>query len=48
MSIHRYIKAKTLPKLITKDRLISYTGGSKAAFDAMIEDALGISGDPKK
>ena len=46
INAHQYIQAKTLPRLISKDKVISYSGGSKAAFRKMIDSALGIEEDP--
>ena len=43
LNLKRYIKAPTLPKLITKTQVISYSGGSKAAFRAMMKKALGVT-----
>ena len=42
VSVQRYTKSKTIPRLITKDQVISYSGGSKAGFARMLQKALGI------
>ncbi len=39
----RYIKAKTIPRIITKDKVISYSGGSKSGFANLMKRVLGIS-----
>ena len=38
-----YIKAKTIPRIITKNQVISYSGGSKHGFANLMKRALGIS-----
>ncbi len=38
-----YIKAKTIPRIITKDQVISYSGGSKHGFATLMKRALGLS-----
>jgi len=43
LQLYQYIKGKSIPKLITKDSVISYSGGSKAAFKIMFDKALGIA-----
>jgi len=40
--VQRFIKAKTIPRMITKDHLISYSGGSKAGFAKLIKKVLDI------
>ena len=42
INAHHYVQAKTLPRLISKDQVISYSGGSKAAFRIMMDKMLGI------
>jgi len=43
----RYIKAKTIPRIITKDQIITYSGGSKSGFANLMKRTLGVS-DLKK
>jgi hypothetical protein len=48
VGVQRFIKAKTIPRMITKDHLISYSGGSKAAFAKLIKKVLDIDELKKK
>lgn len=48
LNLKRYLKATTLPKLITKTRVISYSGGSKGAFKKTMQEALGLDELKKK
>jgi len=41
LNLKRYLKATTLPKLITRTQVISYSGGSKGAFRETMKKALG-------
>jgi len=38
-----YIKAKTIPRIITKTQVISYSGGSKSGFANLMKRVLGVS-----
>ncbi len=40
LNLKRYLKATTLPKLITDTQVISYSGGSKGAFRETMKEAL--------
>lgn len=42
VGVQGYIKAKTIPRLITKNHVISYSGGSKAGFAKLIKTVLDI------
>ncbi|MBT3296312.1 MAG: thioredoxin domain-containing protein [Verrucomicrobia bacterium] len=48
LNLKRYIKATTLPKLITRTQVVSYSGGSKAAFRQTMQKALNITGLEKR
>jgi uncharacterized membrane protein/protein-disulfide isomerase len=41
VGVQGYIKATTIPKLITGTQVISYSGGSKGGFAVMMKKALG-------
>ncbi len=40
VGVQGYIKATTIPKLITRTQVISYSGGSKAGFAKLMKRAL--------
>jgi len=42
LNIYRFIKGKSIPKLITGKQVISYSGGSRARFEKLLNEALGI------
>jgi len=42
MQLYQYVNGKSIPKIITRDSVISYSGGSKAAFKEMFDKALGL------
>ncbi|NQU41125.1 MAG: thioredoxin domain-containing protein [Lentisphaerae bacterium] len=43
VNLKRYVKATTLPRLITPTQVISYSGGSNAGFAKLMQKALGIT-----
>lgn len=43
VSAQRFIKAKTIPRIITKDQVITYSGGSKRGFANLIKRTLGLA-----
>ena len=42
VNVQRYIKAKTIPRLITQKHVVSYSGGSKAGFARLMKKVLAI------
>ena len=45
VGVQTYIKATTIPKLITRSQVISYSGGSKAGFEKLMKRALATDSD---
>jgi hypothetical protein len=46
--VQSFIKAKTIPRLITHKHVVSYSGGSKAGFAKLIKNALDLKEIKKK
>ncbi len=46
--VQAFIKAKTIPRLITKNHVVSYSGGSRAGFVKLIKNSLDITDDLNK
>jgi uncharacterized membrane protein len=42
VNVQHYIKAKTIPRLITTKHVVSYSGGSNAGFAKLMKKVLGI------
>ena len=46
--VQSFIKAKTIPRLISQNQVVSYSGGSKAGFVKLIKEALNLDEVHKK